>query len=528
MNNKNRRFFMQTNLEAIKLMNSADFDEAVKEKPMAVAPKATTALAQGGEDINQKIVSKIASLAKAVSDEFGLDQKAVMEDIIKDLRIAGGEEIIDVIKGDTPIEQITKEMATAAKDIGMDSNLALNALLKMNEKDYVEAFRQFISRNRGQLPNFGGAGRIGNRQRSAGALPNMPESIMESLAQRVLLDEGLNDIHAQYYSDIKRDQFDKLIALDPTFQADQDKLGTYGKWILNTFKQKRLKGADLGRVNEILFDFNDRKRFINPPEMRDINRYKTIDEIRTALDNIQLTANQVAKQARKAKQHADLGEEAEFIGENDKWEIWSPKTYAASCKLGSGTRWCTASTSYQGYYDSYTKSGKLYIFYPKSGDVTKKFQAHVKNGIEVTTFMDADDRPSIEFATFIHQEGLLPALKASELKNVDAITDVENMERLAKGEPYMYAGGRVKASFAPIIKIVRFVPDYNKAEIPGFAFKGCSNMEEIYVPEVVTSIGVRAFEGCEKVTIFTPKHKIKCYPSDLEFLKERIKYVDKI
>ncbi len=519
---------MQTNLQAIKLMNSVGFDEEVKEKPMALAPKATTALIQGGDDINQKIVNKIVSLSKAISDEFGLDQKAVMEDIIKDLRIAGGEEILDVIKGETPIEQITKEMAMAAKELGLDSNLALNSLLKINEKDYVEAFRQYISRNRGQLPNLGGAGRLGNRQRPAAALPEMPESIMESLAHRVLLDEGLNDIHTQYYADIKRDQFDKLVALDPTFNAEQDKLGTYGKWILNAFKQKRLKGTDLGRVNEILFDFNDRKRFINPPEMRDINRYKTLDEIRTALDNIQLTANQVAKQARKAKQYADLGEEAEFIGENDNWEVWSPKTYAASCKLGSGTRWCTASTSYQGYYDNYSKSGKLYIFYPKSGDITKKFQAHVKNGIEVTTFMDADDRPSIEFATFIHQEGLLPVLKASELKNVDAITDVENMERLSKGEPYMYAGGRVKSSFAPIIKIVRFVPDFNKSEIPGFAFKGCVNMEEIYVPEIVTSIGVRAFEGCEKVTIFTPKHKIKCYPSDLAFLKDRIKYVDKI
>jgi len=92
----------------------------------------------------------------------------------------------------------------------------------------------------------------------------------------------------------------------------------------------------------------------------------------------------------------------------------------------------------------------------------------------------------------------------------------------------MYAGGKVKSSFAPIIKVVRFVEDYNKEEIPGFAFKGCVNMEEIYVPIIVKSIGVRAFEGCEKVTIYTPKHPMKCYPSDLEFLKDRIKYVDKI
>jgi hypothetical protein len=520
---------MQTNLEAIKLMNSEGFEEDSKSNTMALAPKAKTSVAVAQtDDINQKIINKIVSLSKAISDEFELDQKAVMEDIIKDLRIAGGEEILDVIKGDSPIEQMSKEMGMAAREIGMDSNIALNTLLSINEKDYVEAFRRFISGGRGQLPHFAGRQLGQRRMQRMGALPNMPESIMESVAHRVLLDEGLKEIQAQYYADIKEDVFNKLVALDPTFNAEQDKLGTYGKWILNAFKQKRLKERDFERVNEILFDFNDRKRFITPPDMRDINRYKTLDEVRAALDNIQLTANQIAKQARKAKQHADLGEEAEFIGENDKWEIWSPKTYAASCKLGSGTTWCTASTSYQGYYDSYTRSGKLYVFYPKSGDTTQKFQAHVKNGVEVTAFMDANDRPSIEFSTFIYQQNLLTALKESELKNVDAIMDVENMERLGKGEPYMYAGGKVKSSFAPIIKVVRFVEDYNKEEIPGFAFKGCVEMKEIYVPIIVKSIGVRAFEGCEKVTIYTPKHPMKCYPSDLEFLKDRIKYVDKI
>lgn len=494
----------------IKLMDSKEKTEAKS----AIVPAGMGALA-GRDDISQKIVAKLMSISKALADEFGYDQKAILQDMINDLRLAGGEEITDIIKGDSPIEQMTAEMASSFKEMGLDSNMALQALLQMDEKKNVEMFRQFLNQG-GQLPNFEKSKEIKNKEMA----------ILESFSKRLLLTEGLTEIHAQYYSDIKREMFDKLVKLDPTFQEDQDKIGTYGKWILNAFKQKRLRERDLERVNEILFDFNERKRFITAPNGKDIFTYKTIDEIRTALDNIQLTANQIAKQARKAKQHADLGEEAEFIGENDKWEIWVPKTYAASCKLGSGTRWCTASTSYQGYFDSYSKSGKLYVFYPKDGDISKKFQAHVKGGVEVTTFMDTDDRPSIEFSTFIFQQGLLPVLKASELKNVDAIMDVENMERLNKGEPYMYAGGKIKPAFAPIIKIVHFVKEYDKTEIPGFAFKGCSEMAEIYIPLKVASFGVRAFEGCEKVTIFTPKHKIKCYPSDLEFLKERIKYID--
>jgi hypothetical protein len=530
MNDKNRRFFMQTNLEAIKLMNSTGFEEEIKESPAPMVAKPQMGLQATGHDLNQKIINKIFSLSKAISDEFGLDQRAVMEDIFKDLRIAGGEEILDVIKGDTPIEQITKEMAQAAKGMGLDSNLALNALLQINEKDYVEAFRQYISRNQRQLPNFGGAGRIAQRQRPAGTLPDMPESIMERLSHRVLLDEGLNEIHTQYYSDIKREQFDKLIALDPTFNAEEDKLGTYGKWIINAFKQKRLKERDFGRVNEILFDFNDRKRFINPADMRDINKYKTLDEIRTALDNIQLTANQIAKQARKAKQHADLGEEAEFISENDEWEIWSPKTYAASCKLGSGTTWCTASTSYRGYFDSYTNSGKLYIFYPKSGDTTKKFQAHVKNGDEVTTFMDANDRPSIDFSLFIHQQKLLSALKNSELKNLKQINEIENMERLEKGEPYVYTSGKMPSNLAPLVKTIIFKKDHEGEKLEGNAFKGCTSLEVVYLHENITYISLGAFRGCsDKAKIYTLKRDtpIDVFSLDIPYLQGRIKYIPK-
>lgn len=505
--------------EALRLMNSDDFEkEGIKEeKPFAVAPRASTSLATKDQnDINQKIINKLVSISKALADEFGFDQKVVMQDMINDLRITGGEEIIDVIKGDTPIEQMTKQMASAAKEIGIDSNIAIQALLQMDEKKSVEMFKKFMAANGGQLTYSG------DKKQLQG---NGGMKFLESFKHRVLLDEDLAEIQSKYYADIKKELFDKLIALDPTFEEGQEKLGTYGKWILNTYKNKNLKERDFPRVEEILFDFNDRKRYITAPNGKDIFTYKTIDEVRNALNNIQLTANQVAKQNRKAKQHADLGEDAEFIGENENWEIWSPKTYAASCKLGSGTTWCTASTSYDGYFNSYTNSGKLYIFYPKSGEPENKFQAHVKNGHDVTTFMDAKDRPSIDFSTFIFQENLLATLKASELKNVDAILEVENIERVSKGEPYMYAGGRIKSSFTTAVKIIKFVPEYDKKEIPAFAFKNCINLEEVHVPEIIESIGIKAFEGCQKVTIFTPKHKIKCYPSDLNFLKEKIKYI---
>jgi hypothetical protein len=346
------------------------------------------------------------------------------------------------------------------------------------------------------------------------------------LVEMLLLDEALEDIYTKYYSDIKREVFDKLIALDPTFNVERDKLGDYGKWIINAFKQKRLKGTDLERLSEVLFDFNERKRYINPPEMRDINKYKTIDEIRTALDNIQLTANQQAKQARKAKQHADLGEEAEFIGENDNWEIWSPKTYAASCKLGSGSTWCTASTSGSGWFDRYTARGKLYIFLPKGDEKNKKYQAHIeKNANKIGTFLDINDRPTIEFLDFIYKENLLPAIKNSELKNIEEVNTLENMERIDKGEPYVYSSGRIQESLAPLVKTIIFVKDYKGPILPGFAFYGCSSLEKVYLHENVLEIGMMAFTNCnDKAKIYTTKRDkpIKCHQREIDYLKGKM------
>jgi hypothetical protein len=351
------------------------------------------------------------------------------------------------------------------------------------------------------------------------------------LDESVILNESIEDIYTKYYSDIKRDVFDKLISLDPTYNPERDKLGDYGQWILRINKKKPFKKEELDRLSEVLFDFNDRKRYINPPEMRDINRYKTLDEIRTVLDNIELTANQKAKQARKAKQHSDLGEDAEFIGENDKWEIWSPKTYAASCKLGSGSRWCTASTADSGWFERYTSRGKLYVFLPKGEDKTQKYQAHISTGEkEINTFLDINDRPTIDFLSFAHNEKLLPVLKDSVLKDIKEVNDLENMERISKGEPFVYVSGKILDSLTPLIKTIIFNKDHKETLLKAFAFKGCSSLETVYLHESILEIGVGAFTGCgDKAKIYTTKREkpIKVYPKDMEYLRGKMFAVSK-
>lgn len=49
----------------------------------------------------------------------------------------------------------------------------------------------------------------------------------------------LEDIAAvrEHYPSIDDETFDKLIRLDPTFKENVDRVGTYGKWLLDLYKK---------------------------------------------------------------------------------------------------------------------------------------------------------------------------------------------------------------------------------------------------------------------------------------------------
>jgi hypothetical protein len=78
--------------------------------------------------------------------------------------------------------------------------------------------------------------------------------LQEYLLEQVLLNESLDEAYAFYKEKLSREQFDKLIAVDPTFNAAQDRLGTYGKWIIKTFLKGDLKEEDFSNATEVLYD----------------------------------------------------------------------------------------------------------------------------------------------------------------------------------------------------------------------------------------------------------------------------------
>lgn len=238
-----------------------------------------------------------------------------------------------------------------------------------------------------------------------------------------ILDESLIDIRSKYYNTIPENIFYSLVELDPTYKKDSDKLGTYGKWILNLYRTNNLKEEDFYKVTDYLSEFEEQKRLFSN---KDIGQFKTLPDLYDALielDDSNLSDSQKEKDFKKKVKKADLN--ADLVYKDDEWEVWVPKDYMSSCKLASGTEWCTGPSSKGDdyYFESYSSEGPLYILINSYGD---KYQFHYPSH----QYMDASDRP-INYVQFIEKEateGLAKFLNNAFLKPIlDEIGITEDM-----------------------------------------------------------------------------------------------------
>lgn len=209
--------------------------------------------------------------------------------------------------------------------------------------------------------------------------------LKEHYRRKFILDEGIilegiDDVRP-YYPNIDDDKFNQLIALDPTFKDGKDKLGTYGKWILNLYDKKRLKDEDFYKVTEYLTEFErKRKNFKN----KDIGQFKTLPDLADALAEVE----DAVPTERQVRRNSTKNKECDVVFDDDQFTVYIPKTYGASRELGGDTHWCTASSD-DYYYNWYTEEGPLYIIISKN-DTNNKWQVHFPSG----QCMNASDRPT--------------------------------------------------------------------------------------------------------------------------------------
>ncbi len=239
--------------------------------------------------------------------------------------------------------------------------------------------------------------------------------------EEVLLEATKEQLGIQF-KDVKEDTFNKIFEADPYN-------GKYAQWLLKIYEMGNLPLEDLYKATEYLTIYHKIKNKLDP-------KYKNIHQtINKKIEYIDTYDNQKKYRIEKTptikslqelfqiikpykEQDAGLSKKDKLkkdnlVYEDEKWEVYIPKTYEASCQLGSDTEWCTATGKTREYYDDYSKKGQLYILINKNNR-KKKYQFH----FEEHQFMDKDDsqigleaffikNPDILFNFFAKNENIL-------------------------------------------------------------------------------------------------------------------------
>lgn len=240
-------------------------------------------------------------------------------------------------------------------------------------------------------------------------------------AKSILLIETLLDVRNKNASDLSDDEFLNLIQYDPQLNDVQiindetlaSKPEGFSRWLLKMQKKGELKNVSHSKMQEILKSFVQLKNRRNLLPNNDINSYKTISDLETAVETAKqsLTANQKNKDAKR-NQKALVGEKkpgmymngaVELLFNGNEWEVWTPHTYEGSKALRRGAVWCTGGDT-DCYYKNYTKDGKLFVIINKE-DNKEKYQLFVPNYGESRQkeFRDKDNDQPMTFRAFVHE-----------------------------------------------------------------------------------------------------------------------------
>lgn len=310
------------------------------------------------------------------------------------------------------------------------------------------------------------------------------------------LKEDINAVK-KYYPNIPEDVFMQLITLDPTYR-NNNSLGKYGKWILNLYNKGNLSEDDFAEVTPLLQQFTI---YRNRIQDKDLNRYKTLEELADILasvvdDDSMLTDRQklrFQKNVKAGRIKIAAEDDYDTVFDDYSFTVYVPNTHEASMKLGKGTEWCTAHENPM-WYEKYTDGGyKLYII--KNKETGERYQYSDLDG----DILDQEDEEFDYMETFYGDKDLVEFLNKIDSDTFPAlppITDdgyieTDSVEDLPK-------------VFKQQIRKVKIVTDFNYIE--DNAFNGCTNLEEVIIPNNIEVIGPGAFENCESLAhISLPK-----------------------
>ena len=311
------------------------------------------------------------------------------------------------------------------------------------------------------------------------------ETVKHNNNRRFLLTEDIDDMR-KYYPNIPEDKFMYYIELDPTYKKGSKNAGTYAKWILGMANKGNIE--NIGHLTDVLKRFDDsKKNLVN----KDIMKFKSVSEVEDMLNDDSsykdLSHRQEVRQRQKDRRDADLEKDADIVYKDSKWTVYVPNTYAASCKLGQGTTWCTASTESDYYYNMYKDEyGGDYYIVINNSNPSEKYQFHIESG----QYMDKDDN-EIDIQDFL-------------IKNDGLYSFIGNIYSFNEEDPIPFAPYDVWKEFAE--------NDYTYVYEGYGVYDGLKPyVKKVIIPDSVTSIGEYAFWGCTSLTVHTKNEYVINY-----------------
>jgi len=170
----------------------------------------------------------------------------------------------------------------------------------------------------------------------------------------ILITEGRKeDLKKKYANKFSEEDLDFILGISDL----QDFNHKYTDWVLKHI----LEYADVDIMAETAVDLvKDFDKYQKNLQKKDINQYLSFEELEKALEPY--------KEKEKEK---ELESQTEKIFEDENFLVLVPKTQEASCKYGSGTKWCVTQPS-GGHFERYTKGKQgLYFIIRKKGNQTE-------------------------------------------------------------------------------------------------------------------------------------------------------------
>ena len=178
----------------------------------------------------------------------------------------------------------------------------------------------------------------------------------------------------QYNNDIDKNAFDVI--------TNTPKKTIYINWLLNLYRNKKLKLEDMQKADMYIKIFNNPNVYNKLGGINIINNLKSIQELFKLIKPYYKIEN-----VDKEHKNNFIYEKC-FVKEFKNYNLYIPKTFKESQFLGKNTQWCTAQNgedSKQTFYE-YNSNGELYIFISKENP-KYKLQLHTYTA----QFTDLDD-----------------------------------------------------------------------------------------------------------------------------------------